>query len=67
MERERVDFPREYQFRPELRLCWRGLAISISEGFMTRAAGIELLRTLDEQNPLPPDQHDVGPDGNLAA
>jgi hypothetical protein len=40
---ENPDIPRELIDKPALELCWRGLAISISAGQMSRKYAMELI------------------------
>jgi hypothetical protein len=43
MEQDPTDPPKEIEDKPALILAWRGLAISISEGVMTRKQAYEML------------------------
>lgn len=52
--------------KPELELAWRGVVISIKSDQITKEAAYAMLRRWEELEPLP-DQHDAGPNGNLAA
>lgn len=43
------ELPKQFADKPALELVWRGLVISISEGFMTRKAAFDMLRKMDEE------------------
>lgn len=47
MERSPNEIPKEFVHKPALELCWRGLVISISEGFMSRKQAYEMLERMD--------------------
>lgn len=48
---ENVFPPKEIENKPALELAWRGLAISISEGYITRKTAMEILDGLEEDFP----------------
>lgn len=50
--------PKELWDKPALELVWRGLAISISAGQMSRKHAMEMLESWD-QEPDPPDNQEA--------
>lgn len=54
---ENPNIPREIRDKPALELCWRGIAISISAGQMTRKHAMEMLESWEEE-PDPPDDQE---------
>lgn len=47
-QHEELKTPREVEEKPELQLCWQGLSVSISGGFLTREEAMDILHGLED-------------------
>lgn len=48
---ENIFPPKEISDKPALELAWKGLAISISEGYITRKQAMDVLGELEDEYP----------------